>query len=76
MLSNKMYDRLKFVLQFALPALAALVFGITNLWGLPYGDKILGTISVVELALGTLLGISTKSYKAQLGEAEKNEPEK
>lgn len=62
MLPNKVYDVLKFILQLGLPALAALVFGITTIWGLPAGDKIVGTISVCEVALGILLGISTKKY--------------
>lgn len=63
LLSNKTYDILKWVAQIALPALGALYFGLAQIWGLPYGEEIVGTISVVDAFLGALLQISTEQYK-------------
>lgn len=35
---------------------------LAKIWGLPYGMEIVGTITAVDLFLGTLLGISTAEY--------------
>lgn len=70
-LSNKTYDILKWIAQIALPALGALYFGLSKIWGLPYGEEIVGTITIVDTFLGALLGISTANYNKQ--EAGKDE---
>ena len=61
-MSNKTYDILKFIAMIALPALGTLYFGLAQIWGLPYGEQIVGTITVVDTFLGALLGISTAQY--------------
>lgn len=65
LLSNKTYDLLKWIAQIALPALGALYFGLAQIWGLPYGEEIVGTITVVDAFLGALLGISSAQYNKQ-----------
>ena len=65
-LSNNTYDILKYIAQYVLPALGALYFGLAKIWGLPYGTEIVGTIALVDTFLGTLLGLSTKSYNKSL----------
>lgn len=68
-LSNKLYDVLKWIALILLPALGALYFGLAQIWGFPYGEEIVGTISVIDAFLGALLGISTANYnKNQKGE--------
>lgn len=62
LLSNKTYDSLKWIAQIALPALGTLYFGLAQIWGLPYGEEIVGTITVVDAFLGALLKISTEQY--------------
>lgn len=62
MFSNKTYDILKWIAQIVLPALGSLYFGISKIWGLPFGVEIVGTISVVDAFLGSLLGISKSQY--------------
>lgn len=62
-MSNKTYDILKFIAQILLPALGTLYFALANIWGLPYGEQIVGTITAVDAFLGACLGISTKQYK-------------
>lgn len=64
-LSNKQYDILKWVAQILLPALGTLYFALAGIWGFPYGEQIVGTITAVDTFLGVLLGISTKQYKQE-----------
>ncbi len=60
--SNVVYDRLKWIAQYLLPGLGTLYFAVAKIWGLPYGEEIVGTISAVDIFLGTLLGISKAKY--------------
>jgi hypothetical protein len=62
MMSNKAYDILKWIALIALPAIATLYFAIAQIWGLPYGEQIVGTITAVDAFLGALLGISNYNY--------------
>ena len=65
-LSDKVYDVLKYIAQIALPALGAFYFALSQIWGLPYGEQIVGTIAAVDTLLGVLLGISTYQYNKGL----------
>ena len=67
MLKDSVYDILKFVAQVILPALGTLYFALAQIWGLPYGEQIVGTITAVDAFLGALLGISTIQYNKQNG---------
>lgn len=62
MLSNKVYDILKWIALIALPAIATLYFAIAQIWGLPYGEQVVGTITAIDTFLGALLGISNYNY--------------
>ena len=64
-LSNRTYDILKWIAQIVLPALGTFYFALSSIWGLPYGEQIVGTITAVDALLGALLGISTAQYKAK-----------
>jgi hypothetical protein len=61
-MSNAVYDKLKFVAQYGLPALGTLYFTLSTIWGFPYGEQIIGTISALDVFLGVLLGVSTVQY--------------
>ena len=61
-MTDKVYDVLKWVAQILLPAVATLYFAIAQIWGLPYGEQIVGTITAIDAFLGALLGISTYQY--------------
>lgn len=67
-MSNKTYDILKWVAQYLLPAVGTLYFALASIWGFPYGEQVVGTITAVDTFLGVILGISTASYKKTLGE--------
>jgi len=62
-MSNKTYDCLKWIAQILLPALGTLYFALAGIWGLPYGEQIVGTITAIDTFLGVLLGISSANYK-------------
>ena len=62
-MSNEMYDFLKKVAQYWLPAIGTLYFTLAGIWGWPYGEQIVGTITAIDTALGVFLGISTSQYK-------------
>ena len=61
-MSNKVYDVLKWIAMYLLPALGTLYFALAGIWGLPYGEQIVGTITAIDTFLGVILGISTAQY--------------
>lgn len=62
-MSNKTYDIMKYIAQIVLPALGTLYFALSTIWGLPYGEQVVGTITAIDAFLGALLGISTAQWK-------------
>lgn len=64
-MNNKTYDILKWVAQLLLPALGTLYFALASLWGFPYGEQIVGTITALDAFLGAILGISTVQYNKE-----------
>ena len=67
-MSNKMYDVLKWIAMVGLPAIATLYFALAGIWGFPYGEEVVGTITAVDTFLGVLLGISSAQYKKHTAE--------
>lgn len=62
-MSNKVYDVLKWIAMYLLPALSTLYFGLSQTWGLPYGEQVVGTITTIDTFLGIMLGISSYHYQ-------------
>lgn len=62
-MSNKVYDVMKWIAMYFLPAVGTLYFALAGIWGLPYGEQIVGTITAVDTFLGVILGISNARYK-------------
>ena len=65
-MSNKVYDTLKWIAMYLLPALGTLYFALAGIWGLPYGEQIVGTITAIDTFLGVILGISTVQYNKRV----------
>ena len=61
-MSDDIYDILKFIAQIVLPAAGTLYFALAGLWGWPYSNQIVGTITAVDAFLGAVLKISTKTF--------------
>lgn len=68
--SNKTYDVLKWIAMYLLPAMATLYFALAGIWGFPYGEEIVGTITAVDTFLGVILGISNAQYKKENDQGE------
>lgn len=63
-LSEKIYNPLKFLALVLLPALTTLYFTLGGLWHLPNVEQVIGTMTAVDTFLGVILGISTRLYNA------------
>ena len=61
-MSNKTYDTLKWIAMYLIPAIGTLYFALAGIWGLPYGEQFVGTLTAVDTFLGVVLGISTSKY--------------
>ena len=61
-LNNRAYDICKWIALVVLPAIATLYFALAGIWGFPYGEQIVGTITAIDAFLGALLGISNVMY--------------
>jgi hypothetical protein len=73
MMKNEVYDLLKKIAQIILPAIGTLYFALASIWGLPYGEEIVGTITALDCFLGAILGVSTYMYnKDKEGQNEDN----
>lgn len=62
--SNKVYDRLKFLAQYVLPALAVFYASLGEIWGFPKTDEIVASVVAADLFLGIVLGVSTRQYES------------
>ena len=65
-MNDKTYDVLKWIAMIVLPAVATLYFTLASIWGLPYGEQIVGTITAIDTFLGVILGISTSQYNKRV----------
>ena len=61
-MSNKVYDVLKWIAMYFLPAIGTLYLALSGIWNLPYGEQVVGTITAVDTFLGVILGISNAQY--------------
>ncbi len=63
MLNNKIYDILRWIADLFLPALGALYFALSQIWGFPYGEQIVGTIAALTAFLDAILAVSKNQWK-------------
>ena len=70
-MSDKVYDVLKWIALILIPAIGTLYFALAGIWGFPYAEAIVGTLTAVDTFLGAILGISTSMYKK--GNTESND---
>ncbi len=65
-MSNKTYDILKYIAQVILPAIGTLYFALAGIWGFPYGEQIVGTITAIDTFMGVALKISSDNYYSNM----------
>ena len=61
-MSNKVYDVLKWIAMVVIPSVGTLYFALAGIWGWPYGEQIVGTLTAIDTFLGVVLGISSVQY--------------
>ena len=78
-LPDKVYDILKWICLIFTPAIITFITTIFTLYNIPNVEIVTGTIAAIATLIGTLIGISTISYKnpkildAGIGDEEKEE---
>lgn len=65
-LPDKVYDILRYVANYVLPGLGTLYFALAQIWGFPFGQEIVGSITALVTFLNILLGASNVTYNQQL----------
>lgn len=64
-MNDKTYDIMKWIAMILLPSIGTLYFALSSIWGLPYGEQIVGTITAGDTFLGACLGLSSKQYNKE-----------
>lgn len=54
-MTSKAYDAIKFTALVILPGLGALYFGVAQVWGLPYAEQVVGTITLLDTFVGLVV---------------------
>lgn len=62
-LSNNIYDVLKWLVIIVLPAAATLYNVLAGVWGWPYAEEVVSTVTAVDTFLGAVLCISNVKYQ-------------
>ena len=62
LLTNRLYDILKWVTIIGLPAIGTALLTVGEIWDLSYSPKVAETINVIILMFGAMIGISTSQY--------------
>lgn len=63
---NKIYDVLKWVVIIVFPAVGTLYAALSTVWGWPYSEEIVTSITAVDTFLGAVLCISTATYNKEV----------
>lgn len=61
-LTDKVYEALKWLVQIFLPAAATLYAALAALWGFPFVEQVVGSIGAITVFLGACLKISNSNY--------------
>lgn len=64
-LNDKVYNVLKWICLIVLPAIGTLYYALAGIWGFPFGEQVVGTITAADTFLGALIGISTLNYNKE-----------
>lgn len=71
-MSTKTYNRLRYITQIVLPALATFLITVCGVWDIDYGERIGTTISAIVTLLSGILGASSAIYDKEGGKKDAN----
>lgn len=60
-MGNKTYDRIKFIALLITPIIT-FICALINIWGIPYGDKIIASLSALDVLVGAIVVIAKQIY--------------
>lgn len=63
LMDSRIYDRLKLAVLIILPALGSLYFGLSQIWGFPAGEEVVGSISLISVFFGTIVDQASSRFK-------------
>jgi len=61
-LTPQVYNFIKKLVQIVLPAFSVLYLGLSELWGFPAAEKVVGSVALLTTFLGVLIGITGARY--------------
>lgn len=61
-MSNKAYEALRFIAEILLPAIGTLYVALAGIWGFPYAEPIVSTITAIDVFLGVFVAYMRKKY--------------
>jgi len=64
-LTNELYNALKWLALVGLPAVATLYFALAGIWGWPDPEKVVGSITALDTALGIMLHLSSSKFSKE-----------
>lgn len=67
-MSDKLYDILAIIGRLILPAIATLYFTLSQIWHLPLGEEICGTLAALTVFLNSVLKIKSDEYWKEIDE--------
>lgn len=63
-MTNQQYDTLKTIALIITPVLAFLA-SVVTIWGIPYGEQIVATLTALDTLIGAVVVIANKQYKGE-----------
>lgn len=63
-MTDRQYDALKTIALILTPVLAFLA-SLVNIWGFPYGEQIVATLTALDTLIGAVVVIANKQYKGE-----------
>ncbi len=77
--SDKTYARLNTTVKLILPALGTFYFTMASIWGLPYGEQVVGSLAALTVLLGVIMTLAKRVWSKHAdGEliVDQNDPNK
>lgn len=68
-LTNISYDRMKWFALVFIPAFEVLILTLGKIWGVPYYSEIGASVAAVGVFLAAILGVSSRNYYKEIGNA-------
>lgn len=65
-MTDKVYNILKWIVQYILPALNTLILTLGSIWGWDATVPIAATVAAFDVFLGVIMGISASQYQKNL----------